>query len=281
MGSADNLPEKYMSDDEKEWSELKKFADKCFERGFKLWIYDENGYPSGAAGHLVYDYDNDYHVKGLSCQFYEADEKEGYLNLVSNEKCRAFAYKMLAGGFLSAKDRVELSVKDNIVHWNLPEGKWFIAAFMVKKLDFITLKGSVYVDLLRRDVVRTFINVTHEKYLKHLGEERLSKFEAVFTDEPTLPTHGCSHTFNELWPVAAWSDGLSEAFLKKYGYDISEHFDCLFYNTDTDYKKVRRDYYSLLAETYAKNYFSQIYDWCEKYNLEATKSGKVLGVKKQ
>ncbi len=119
---------------------------------------------------------------------------------------------------------------------------------------------------MRADVADRFIEVTHEAYLRHLGEERVSKITAFFTDEPGLPTHGCSSYFYEKDAVAAWTEAM-DALLPE---DMPEHYADLFFDTTGDFAAYRRKYWQCAADLFGENNFGRIAAWCEKRGTRMT-----------
>ncbi len=291
----EQIYDKYLTD-EADWKALRTFIEKCYERGLKVWLYDERGFPSGAAGKWTYEQDHDFHVRGATCPHVRTTGGKGsftvdggkrnldalrqefteeQINTLNSLDLKikihsAAAYPRISDEEISVLGKIDLEVKDNVVSWDLPEGDWIVCAFVTKKLNYLVHAGVPFVDLLRDDVVKAFINCTHDSYVKYLGEENVSKLEAIFTDEPSVACHGCGYHFYEPYAVVAWTDTFEQEFVRTYGYDITKNFDCIFFDTDTDYKRVRRDYWKLVARTYERTFFKQIYDWCEKHGLEST-----------
>lgn len=107
--------------------------------------------------------------------------------------------------------------------------------------------NEFYVDTLSKEVVAKFIEEIYSEYERRMG----SKFEGFFTDEPQIMREGS-------YP---WSFPYPAAFKEKYGYDITERLNELFFD-EGDYKRTRVDYWKLVTELFSENYFKQIYDWC-------------------
>lgn len=254
---------------EREWEHLKNFIVACFERGFNVWIYDELKYPSGAAGNKVLKNNPDYQVKGLVCMSEIVDGEDGCINGVDGTLLYAAAYKMSDDGLLDAENPIAVQVKDAKVYYLLPKGKYRVCAFYTKPLAFLTENVVPYPDLLRADVIDKFIEVTHEQYLSHFGDEIISKITAFFTDEPSLPTHGCSQYFDEVGAICAWTEKLSEIFP-----NLPEMCVDIFFDTkrnsfpyDTD---IRRQYWAQVQKLFSENYFGRLAAWCEKHGTRLT-----------
>ncbi|MBR5527488.1 MAG: hypothetical protein IKV97_00690, partial [Clostridia bacterium] len=251
------------------WEKLKYFVDACFERGFKVWIYDELKYPSGAAGNKVIKTDPDYQVKGLVCFSCDADGGCGTLECADGDLVFAGAYPILENGLLDAENVLSVKAEDGKVLYDLPDGRYKVCAFYTKKLAFLTENLVPYTDLMRADAVDCFIEVTHGEYLKHLGEETISKITAFFTDEPGLPTHGCSSYFYEKGAICAWTEELSRIFPELPSRCVDIFFDTKrnFLPCDADF---RRSYWQEVSRLFSENYFGRIAAWCQKHGTRMT-----------
>lgn len=118
-----------------------------------------------------------------------------------------------------------------------------------------------YPNLTEAETTDTFISLTHERYKKYTSELFGSTVYAVFTDEPFAEPTG-------------WCEGFEKKFYERYGYDLLDFLPYIFEesknNVDEHGQKVRIDYFNLLAEAFAENYFLKIRDWCRDNNLVST-----------
>ena len=115
--------------------------------------------------------------------------------------------------------------------------------------------NEFYVDTLSREVIGKFIEEIYAEYYKRMG----NGFEGFFTDEPQI-SRGASFP---------WSLTLPAEFLKKYGYDITERLNELFFD-EGEYERTRVDFWKLVTEMFSENYFHQIYDFCESHGYKFT-----------
>ena len=258
--------------DEAEWERLKLFVSLALEHGFNIWLYDEKLFPSGSAGKWVYEGNPEYQVQGVICQRADVGEQyRGEMELAEGKLLSVAAYRVIDGKIsLDSKTDLSMSVEGSKVRWDLPEGQWAVLAFLVQKLDWETRAGTPYVDLLNPAAMRKFIDVTYQSYLDHLGPDIMSKIEAIFTDEPSLPVHGCDSIFRVDYPVIPWTDGLDRRFEREYGYDIVPCLPKIFFETCEEYRKTRRDLWSLISRMVQESFFKQIADWCEENGTRFT-----------
>lgn len=251
----------YLCDDSVVWESLALFIDKAFERDLQIWIYDEKAYPSGAAKDLVLKALPDAQVKGLVCGRMDSHGGEGQWE----RSARYAAAYPVENGILLKSEAVVLPCDDGVIRWDLPAGEWRILTFETREIRYLTENKVPYVDLMRADVAEKFIEVTHDRYLEHLGEERIRKITAFFTDEPGLPVHGCSSYFDETEAVCAWTEEM-DLFLPGFG----ENYADLFYDTDGDFAGSRRQWWQTAARLFGENYFGKIAAWCDAHGTRMT-----------
>jgi len=174
----------YLSD---EFMELVKVAnEKAKENNMLTWLYDEDRWPSGFAGGYVTK-ETKYRARFLvfSPKEYEEGSDEsleefsssGRAQRSNNRRLIARYEVVLKDGFLTNYKRLKVDgepSKGAKVWWAYIEvagsSPWF--------------NNEAYVNTLDSEAIERFINITHEKYYKVLGEEFGKSVPAIFTDEP-------------------------------------------------------------------------------------------------
>jgi len=228
----------------KEWFRLWKVALEEAERlDMNVWIYDENSYPSGFAGGLVPEAMPESRGKGLSLNEVRTAPSPDD-NIVAVFKITGDVYENITDKIRKGQtfDRGRYLVASIRL---APTGDWF--------------GGKYYVDLLKPGVTEKFIEVTMEKYRRHIGEHFGKRVPGWFTDEPHLAPAGGLH----------WSDHLPKLFQERWGYSLIDHLPQLA-RPIGDYKRVRHNYYCLLLEQFIERWAKPCYEYCEKHNLEFT-----------
>lgn len=247
--------------------------------GMRYWIYDEFNWPSGVAGGKVIKEHPEHKARVL------ADTK-----LVLDAECGIDEF-YIKGEFVSAK----------LVYTDAPEGgatdvsdsmkieqekRGFWASWRNDSCGRVTLHilstttdGRVtpaakwgkysnweegYINSLDEKAMRAFIDSTHEKYKEAVGEEFGKTVMGVFTDEiqPNYYPWGSRTT---------WNRQMNDRFLAKYGYSPEPWLHALVEKPANDQeKKVRYHYWRLVAELMSEAHVRQVYDWCDKENLQYT-----------
>lgn len=111
-----------------------------------------------------------------------------------------------------------------------------------------------YVDLLDKNVVAEFINIAYKPYYEKYGKD----FEGFFTDEPQSSRDGIP-----------WSFVFEDEYKKRYGEEICEHLDELFFAVK-NYKNTRIKFWKMVTDLFSEAFFKQIYDQCEKWGVKLT-----------
>lgn len=228
-----NLEPDYLTD---EFMEYVRFcADYAESKGMYMWLYDEGGWPSGhATGKVVVAQP-------------DAVRKRLLKHTVNVKKGEVFF----------ERPEVKASFIGNI---RIKSGHVFeedctVTEFCVEVESGGLLNGA-YADISESLSTKTFIELTHEKYKKYIGDHFGKTVPFMFTDEPSLA-------------LPTFSYGFEALFKEKYGYDILDHLPVLFdtsMDSDEDCK-VRIDYHALCGELFDKNFLEIQREWCEKNGL--------------
>jgi hypothetical protein len=230
-----------------EWLSLFRHAvDTGRSLGMKVWIYDENSYPSGFAG--------------------------GYVPAAKPDAARAGLRMARTNGFrpgpgkepLLVLRRTESGFEDVTVKANsggTPKDDLYIFD-VVKDGPSPWYGGFTYVDVMRRDVTEKFLDITYDAYQKAAGGEFGRVVPGAFQDEAEIAPAGDADCVN-------YTPALFDAFRVKWGYDLKVQLPSLFEETG-DWRKVRHDYYAALLELFIGNWAKPYYDFCSANKLTFT-----------
>jgi len=245
--------------------------------GMFYWIYDEYEYPSGTVGGQLLEKYPEYRQKEITCV------KE----VLNQNGAKASVFKR--GDFICAQSLKIIDGKYDVVDitefCRVQKGKEFVKVeyqnrytvadtvlfyFSVYNetdtLANISAPGSQgqrgYLDIIRKEAVDTFIEMTFEWYKEAVGEEFGQTVKGIFIDEPTTLRHFAGPN------PGPWNDTLLEEFNKEHGYSLLPYMHALFYEPlSVEEAKARDDYRSVIKKLYLKNYVKRIKDWCKKHQL--------------
>lgn len=201
------------------------------ENDLHVWLYDEDGWPSGFAGGIVPAIGEDYQQKILKY-------KKTCLKDCASENIIAVFVQTDAG--YKKIDDIDKFKR------NHPEQECICFFYEV---------NPFYADLLNADCVKYFIHSTHEIYYKYFGTEFGRTIQGIFTDEPQLSEK-----------MLPWTFEMEKVFVASCGYSLIENLPLLVLDLE-GYQKVRHDFWKTVSNLFIKSYTKQIYDWCTEHNI--------------
>lgn len=222
----------------KEWFDLIKYTiAKAKKLEMKVYLYDENSYPSGFAGGHVPNETPETMVK--------------YIKMVTTTKPDTVSDKFII--FQKRGDEFRIVNNDDIKKDSL----YYVFCLLSDQKN-PWYAGFTYVDLLQKKTTLKFIETTHEKYKEAVGDEFGKTILGFFTDEPDLNLRQVPYT-----------PQLFEDFQKRYDYDLKSKLPLLVFETG-DFRKVRHDVYTLVLDLFVDNWAKPYSDWCTKNNIAMT-----------
>jgi hypothetical protein len=229
-----------------EWFSLCKYAVETGKSlGLKIWIYDENSYPSGFAGGHVPAAMPDAARAGLRMKKYEGQPPPAALG--------AAAVVVL---------RRTLTGFEDLTGKPLPpggDGAPYYVFDVVHQAPSPWYGGYTYVDLLRKDVTEKFLDLTLNAYKRVIGDEFGKTVPGVFQDEAEIAPAGGADTVN-------YTPALFQAFQARCGYDLRPELVSLFEEVG-NWRRVRHDFYGTLLDLFIENWAKPYYAYCADNDL--------------
>jgi hypothetical protein len=214
--------------------------------GMKVWIYDENSYPSGFAGGHVPALIPDAARTGLRMKRYSLLPAEFPVPPL-------IILRAAESGFEDVTERAgreDLGPGDYRVFDLNPQkpSPWY--------------GGFTYVDIMRRNVTDTFLDVTLNAYKRAVGPEFGAVVPGSFQDEAEIAPAGGADVVN-------YTPALFDRFELRWGYDLRLRLPALFEERG-DWKRVRHNFYQTLLELVIENWAIPYYEYCTANNLALT-----------
>lgn len=228
----------YMS---QEWFKAMQIAiEEAKERGLEVWLYDEDGWPSGFAGGAVVALNPSLAIQRMKCVCFLSQSEEPYPPAA---KCEYMPKREIPPGC----ELVAAFRKD---------GEEFCdCALSEAEFAFLAQRDCRYVDLLNPIATRTFIQCTHEQYKKHFGKYFGNTIRGIFTDEPQMDGY------------VSYSPSLCEVYEKTYRRPFAADLKYLLYGNDIEYQKFRLRYTLVLVQQFVRSYVDILEEWCKDNNL--------------
>ena len=284
------------------WQAMRDVLRAAAARGMRVWLYDEEGYPSGAAGGLVLAMRPELEAVGVSWAWLPLDVGEGGGGAsqwrapgMTEALLGAWRFRLDPDGRPAWRDREVLS----------PERVWTdpVDAARDRMRVGIAFSRRLYegthaernfhasrrlVNVLHPDAGSAFVAATHERYAAELGS-LLRDVEAVFTDEPSLlsaflPPLDTQRVDDQpspcpvQYPALPWAPDLPDAFTSEYGDDLVASLPLLFEDFSDAAEEARRcrsRFHDLCARLYGERYFGPIRAWGRRHGVASC--GHLLG----
>ena len=176
---------------------IRACVEKARQEGMLAYLYDEDRWPSGAAGGLV--------TKG-------PEHRMRYLVLTwtpqqEGTPLAAYDIQLNDDGTLGAYSFLDGTPKGFVLYANV-----HIMA------DHPWHNNQGYLNVLDAQSVQAFIRTTHDRYAEVVGEDFGGLIPSIFTDEPHFHRKGNLNFAKDTTPlILPWTDDLPETFRKACG----------------------------------------------------------------
>ncbi len=223
---------------EDHWKTLIQAVADCARLGMPVWIYDEKGYPSGAAGGLVLQDHPD--LEALVLARDPTGKPEFFLR-------RAFEHTHAAHNYHAVRR-----------YPNLLDGR--------AAARFIQLTHQAYYTRLKEHFGKTIVAFfTDEPSLMavDLGpipEPAGSKVPVQDKPDPNVPK----------LPTVPWCDDLEAVYRQRWQEELKPHVKSLFEGDQPDDRRIRRQFWATIADLLADRYFGQLQQWCQQHGVASS-----------
>lgn len=217
----------YMSE---RWIELIRHCCKeAIRLGLDIWLYDEEGFPSGTVGNRLQKNDQFYQQKQLHFNYSFGRDLSGLGNIVAVYDAKTY----------------ERLVPEDVD----PDQE--VLAFRIQYFPR-------YVDTLQRETVDRFMEMTHEVYFKELKEYFGKPITHIYTDD--------LNSNLDRGPTLPFTESLPTTFKKSFGYDLFDHLPKLVENLP-GCEKVRLHFRKLVLALFLEEFVSPMHEWSEEHGL--------------
>ena len=252
---------------------IKDCVDKAEKEEMLAWLYDEDRWPSGAAGGLVTK-DEEYRARCLLFTT-EPCDNSGDCE-ASIQDSRAEGSREGKGYLIACYDVVldsdgYLADYKRIGENDEAEGtKWY--AYLKIHASSAWYNNQTYLNTLDKKSVERFVEVTHEKYKEKIGDSFCNTVPAIFTDEPQFTRKNTLPNSADKKDVALpWTDDIPETYKAQYGDDIVESLPELLWELpDGKVSVTRYRYHDHISERFAEAFADTCGDWCRKNGIALT-----------
>ncbi len=270
------------------WLEnVENAADIGKELGMPMFLYDEDNWPSGPAGGIItgpynpqnrgkyiilfdemdfeggekVSYELDYLKLGIETNFYAA------IAVPEPERYPFF------DDVIDKQIDVSKNVNGKIFEWEAPEGNDWQVIFFCIGINPADANLNGYIDILRKETVKDFIQETHEKYAQWFisrgKEDYLGTIvPGIFTDEPSMAHNNMGA--GNLLEWFTFTPEMPQVFKEMFGYEFNDTLIAMYHDVGEKTAKYRCEQWVCRTKMYVEAFYKQIYEVCEKYNWRHT-----------
>jgi len=234
----------YMTDDY--LKRMRYFCQTAREMGFTVWLYDEAGWPSGSVCTQIIQRRPDLRRQTITCIPVKLQKGMHYAPPLEHENFLACFVKDRSGNYRRITEPIVFDGESEVIEYRC------MATYMtyIHNEDYNT-------DILHPDTGKLFIELTHEKYKRALGDLFGTFIPYIFDDEPGVDAH-------------AWTPGLEMQFREAYGYDILDYLPVIKAQippVTPAQRQALSDWRQLVCRLAMQHFFLPIRDWCRKNGL--------------
>ncbi|NLK07931.1 MAG: hypothetical protein GX316_04430, partial [Firmicutes bacterium] len=216
--------------------------------GMEAWIYDEDRYPSGAAGGLALK-DNVAAFTAKHLCFHDSKHIPDTPGVLLGR----FAYAKQADGSIESRHLSEGS--------GLRPGERCLTFYWENAKPSAWFNGYAYLDTLDKDAVRSFITHALEPYKKTFANHFGQEIPGVFTDEPQMYCERQRQT-----STLPWTPRFPIEFKQRCGYDLLPNLADLVLDTEGSWQ-IRHDYWHTATNLFLENWCRPMANWCDQHGL--------------
>ena len=224
-------PDNYLYNDTV-WKSFVNAVKSAKSLGLRVWIYDEDGYPSPEAGGVVLRGHPEFECMALVYDKDRADEPF-YVR-------PAYEFTHAANNFAAARRY------PNLLHSEATR-------------RFLEVTHQQYRDRLGEELfneVEAFFTDEPSLNAVNIGQIPEDVRKNVRIDDPLDPDL-------KPLPMVPWCDDLPERYREKYGQDLIPLRKSLFVGDSDDDKQARQRFWSLVGELTRDRFYGQIQQWCQ------------------
>lgn len=273
----------------RKWFEkVRWIVEEAEKLGLNTWLYDEDPFPSGAAGGRIFLDNPELAARALVFRkFGPFPNGQVDLNLGEGRLIEAQAVRCDEAG--NVVEKIDLFEDVGVLRSDFFHTEWMSSYYvhlidnkkyphhrsetffphlqlqckipkdwLVYSVCAELVEGTKYrylPDNLNPKCAEKFIELTHEKYKKYLGEKLSKSVKGIFTDETSV---GAS---------VPWTKNLESEFMKRNKFGLKNEYYRLFTGNCEDNQAFRLAYWETVQELFIESFFKPVNNWCNEHGL--------------
>jgi hypothetical protein len=246
-------------------------VEKARQERMLAWLYDEDRWPSGAAGGLLTRQER-YRIRHLLLT------RRPYGSGVKADGDFRAEWDRAENGVLVACFDVTLDRRGDLEAYRvIGEGEAArgikLYAYEETALPSAWYNNQTYANTLDPATIREFIRITYERYGKDFSADFGGLIPAIFTDEPQFSRKGTlNYALEEKDVTLPWTGDLEESYRAAYGGEslVAGLPELLWNPAGGKVSLIRYHYHDHIAERFAAAFADQCGAWCASRGLMFT-----------
>lgn len=269
---------------DKWWDDFGFILKTARELGMRVWLLDDQKFPTGYANGYLEKEENKHLRKRLIREIQidvvgpmKAAKVFVGTRVNKDEKIvKVIAYRNDSlGETLDYKTAIDLTDKlDNgVVYFDIPKGVWRVSAMIETAYQNPNERLFYYIDMLNPDSCSAMIDAIYEPHFQHFKEYFGNTFAGFFSDEPGFLNVAYTY-YNMLGEINSpypWRDDLPELIAKSAGVDketINLSMPALWEDLGEITSLVRMHYMEVVTNLYRENFSYKLGNWCRAHGVE-------------
>lgn len=252
---------------------IKSCVEKAKQEEMLAYLYDEDRWPSGAAGGFV-TRQPQYRIRHLLLTRHPYGEAKGATAFIGS---KAGSSRTENGSLIACYD-VSLNPDGSLRSYRRIEENEQAKGFKLYAYDEAALpspwfNNETYANTLDPAAIREFIRITYERYHEKLSGDFGGVVPSIFTDEPQFSEKETLGFALEDRDVSLpWTSDLPETYRAAYnGEELLEALPELMWDKpEGEISPVRYHYHDHIAERFSSAFADQCGSWCREHGLMLT-----------
>ena len=283
------------------WHDLEIIIDEAKKNKMKVWLLDDEHFPTGyAAGKIIDEYP---HLQKLYLKMDHKDvigpkrdvginvnwaleqgrggglevgietkenKNKNKIKEIPSKIIKVIAAKKIGYEKIDENSFVDLTkfLKDGIVRWNIPQGEWSIFTF-VQTTEGGEEATAGYLNPLVSEATDVLLQTVYESHFEKLGDEFGETIVGFFSDEPRFGNvKGPEASIGRMKMQLPWRADLLKLLNEEFELDFSTFLPLLFLGESDKANKIRYYYMEYITKLFSKNFSERIGNWCEAHDVK-------------
>lgn len=246
--------------------------------GMKVILYDEAMYPSGSAHGQVVATNPRFASRGLLMKEYPVSDRK--IELVpefddpDDLLVSVQAVKKISENSIDASSTMKLACEQGKVVFAAPDQEQWSVLMFIETYSRGTIRGIHFgeddgqpdapaaADLLNPQAMKTYINLTHDRYYEVLKDYFGNTIIAMFTDEPAILGRRSRRG------LRPWTTNFLQDYIS-FGCDELD-LPVLWFDAGEVTAVKRKQYKQAINKRLLRSYYIPISKWCEEHGIALT-----------